>query len=108
MKIFAVIAKVLAALATVIGAIYLLATYGEQIVAWCKKIWERVNNLELCCSADVEAAPVEEEAEPAEEPAAEEPVIEEVPVEEVPVEEAPAEEAPVENEVVADEADFVE
>ena len=37
MKIVSVVAKVLAALAAAVGAIYLLATYGEQIVAWCKK-----------------------------------------------------------------------
>ena len=103
MKIASVIAKILAALATVVGAIYLLATYGEQIVAWCKKV---MNSLPQCPCKDCDDEPVavEETAEaPAEEPAAEEEVLEEVVVEEVPVEEAPAE-----NEVVADEADFVQ
>ena len=49
MKIAAVIAKILAALATVVGAIYLLATYGEQIVAWCKKV---MASLPQCPCAD--------------------------------------------------------
>ena len=31
--------KILTALATVAGAIYIIATYGEQIVAWAKKMW---------------------------------------------------------------------
>lgn len=103
MKIAAAIAKVLAVLATVVGAIYLLATYGEQIVAWCKKVMASLPQLP-CKDCDEE--PVAEEVaaeESVEEPAAEEEVIEEVVVEEVPVEEAPAE-----NEVVADEADFVQ
>jgi len=97
MKIAAVIAKILAALATVVGAIYLLATYGEQIVAWCKKVMASLPEISF---DNDEEEPVEE---PAEAPAAEEEVIEEVVVEEVPVEEVP-----VENEVVADEADFVQ
>jgi len=103
MKIAAVIAKILAALATVVGAIYLLATYGEQIVAWCKKVMASLP--EISFDNDEEEPEAEEEAveEPAEAPAAEEEVIEEVVVEEVPVEEVP-----VENEVVADEADFVQ
>lgn len=103
MKIAAVIAKILAALATVIGAIYLLATYGEQIVAWCKNFMASMP--EISFDNDDEEPEEEEEAveEPAEESAVEEEIIEEVVVEEVPVEEVPAE-----NEVVADEADFVQ
>ena len=107
MKIVSAIAKMLAALATVVGAIYLLATYGEQIVAWCKKVMASLPEKTCCCGkcgAEAEA-PAEEEA--AEEAVVEEVAVEEVPVEEVPVEETPAEE-PAENEVVADEADFVE
>ena len=37
MKAFTIIAKLFAVLATAVGAIVLLATYGEKIVAWCKK-----------------------------------------------------------------------
>ena len=38
MKIAATIAKILAAVATIAGAVYLIATYGDKIVAWAKKI----------------------------------------------------------------------
>ena len=34
MKTVNTIVKILAALATVAGAIYLIATYGDKIVAW--------------------------------------------------------------------------
>ena len=102
MKIISVIAKILAALTAVVGAIYILATYGEQIVAWCKKV---IASLPECpcgkcececdgdceCECECEAAPVEEVA-----------------VEEVPVEEVPVEEPVAEADVVADEADFAE
>lgn len=103
MKIVSAIAKVLAALAAVVGGIYLLATYGEQIVAWCKKVMANLPTVE-CCNDE---APVAEAEEAVEEPAAEE-TVEEVAVEEVPVEEVPVEEPAAENEVVADEADFAE
>ena len=95
MKIAAVIAKILAALAAVVGAIYLLATYGEQIVAWCKKVLAS-----LPCNCDCEVEVVAE-------PAAEE---EDFAAEEVAAEEAPAEEAVEEKaeEAVAEEADFAE
>ena len=101
MKIVSVVAKVLAALAAAVGAIYLLATYGEQIVAWCKKVMANLPTCE-CCN---EAEPVAEEAPAA--PVApvteeEDEILEEVPVEEIPVVE------PAANEVVADENDFAE
>ena len=38
MKIVMTIVKILAVLAMIAGAIYLLATYGDKIVAWCKKM----------------------------------------------------------------------
>lgn len=109
MKIVSVIAKILTALATVIGAIFVLATYGEQIVAWCKKF---IDSLPVCvCVSDDDSdeeeeafevpAPVEEVAEEA----VEEPAAEEVPVEEAPVEEPVAEEIPADA-VVADDSDF--
>ena len=37
MKIFANIMKIVAALAAVAGVVYVLATYGDKIVAWAKK-----------------------------------------------------------------------
>lgn len=69
--------KILAALAAIAGVIYVVATYGDKIVAWCKKVLGG-------CKCEAEAA---EEA--------------------APVEEAPVEEVVVEaGEPVAEEADF--
>ena len=93
--------KILTVLAAVVGAVYVVATYGDKIVQWAK------NLLSSCpfCKNDCE---VVEEEFVAEEPAAEEAA----PVEEAPVaEEAPVEEPEVEivvenNEPVAEEADF--
>ncbi len=103
MKIFTTIMKILAALAAVVGAIYVAATYGDKIVAWAKKMLPQCP--ECNCGSDCKCG----EEDIAEEPAAEEAVVEEIPVEEVPVvevdAEAPAEE-PAENEPVADDADF--
>lgn len=97
MKVFANIVKVLTALAAVAGAVYVIATYGEQIVAWAKKTL-----------AAFPCPKCEEEEIAVEEVAVEEAPAEEAPVEEVPVVEVPAEEAPAvaENEPVAEEADF--
>ena len=88
--------KLLTALAAIAGAVYVIATYGDKIVEWAKKIWAAMPK----CSCCEEAEPVVEETiaeeiteEPAEE-AAEEPVAEEVIVEE--------------SEPVAEEADFAE
>lgn len=89
MKVFTTIVKVLAALAAVVGAVYVAATYGEKIVAWAKKMLGCKCG---CCCGDTV---VDAEETPVEEPA------EEAPVEET--EEAPAAE---ENAVVANEADF--
>ena len=93
------ILKILTALATIAGAVYIIATYGEQIVAWAKKLWNAMTKCPNC-----EEAEIIEEFE-AEEVSAEEPAAEEVPV----VEEEPAPEVVVaENEPVAEEADFAE
>ena len=110
MKVVNTITKILIALAAVAGAVYVIATYGEKIVAWAKNLLNCCNG--CCCDCDCDCdcecdgecececgchCECEEEAP-----------VEEVPVEEVPVEEVPAEEAPVveEGAVVADEADF--
>ena len=97
------IIKILTALATIAGAVYIIATYGEQIVAWAKKLWSKMPKCPCCEEVAEEtefAADTECEAEAAEETAAEE----------VPVEDA--EEAPEvvvsENEPVAAEEDFAE
>lgn len=93
MKAFTIIAKIVAAIAAIAGAIYLAATYGDKIVAWAKKM------LGNCPCKDGEC--VCEESDVAEE-AAEEEVTEEAPIEDAPVEEVVIEEG----EPVAEEADF--
>ena len=106
MKTVNTIVKLLSALAAVAGAVYIIATYGEQITAWAKKTLSCLPKCP-CCKEDTaeEDAPVEEtpvEAAPVEE----EPAAVEVPVEEPA---APAEEpvaAP--HEPVAEDADFAE
>lgn len=105
MKTLNAIVKVLTALAAVAGAVYIVATYGEQIVAWARKILSSLPKCPCCEKAEpAEEAPAAEEAAPAEEaPVAEEPVPEEAPAEE------PAPEVVVaENEPVADDKDFAE
>lgn len=94
MKTLNAIVKVLAVLAAVAGAIYVIAAYGDKIVAWAKRVIG-------CCPWD--EGMEEEEAS-----------AEEAPVAETPAEEAPAEEAPAAEEVpavednapVASEEDF--
>ena len=97
--------KLLAALAAIAGAIYVIATYGEQIVAWCKQIWAKMPKCPCCEEAESVEAAEEETAEVTEE-TAEEAAAEEVSVEEA-VEEAP-EVVVAENEPVAAEEDFAE
>lgn len=46
MKVFGTIMKILAAVAVVAGIVYVLATYGDKIVAWARKLLCRV---ECCC-----------------------------------------------------------
>ena len=96
MKIAATIGKILAAVAAIAGAVYLIATYGDAIVAWAKKFLgctccdeecECCENGECTCEADCECC---EEAAEEEAPAEEcECACEEAAAEE----EAPAEEA---------------
>ena len=97
MRVFSTIMKIVAALAAVVGAVYVAATYGDQIVAWAKKALSSLSKCPCCKS---------------EKPAVEEVPVEEVPTEDVPAEEAPAEEVPVEEAPaeesvpVADDNDF--
>ena len=51
MKVFSVIMKIVAALAVVAGIVYVVATYGDKIVAWAKKL---LGKLECCCCGDDE------------------------------------------------------
>ena len=89
--------KILAALAAVVGIVYVVATYGDKIVAWAK------NLLASCPCCNKECEVVEEDFVTEEAP-----VVEEAPVEEeTPVTEGPEVEIVVEsNEPVAEESDF--
>jgi len=99
MKTTKIIAKIVVALAAIAGAVYVIATYGNQIVAWCKKILASLPCCECKCTCECEEAEVPEEAG-----AEEAPVVEEA-TEEAAIEEAPAEEAAAE-ESAAEESDF--
>lgn len=111
MNTFNTILKLLTALATLAGIVYILATYGEQIVAWAKKTLAALPKCPCCEDDEVAVEPiveeevaVEEEAAPAEEEAAAEqaPAAQEEEVAEEP------EVAVAENEPVAEEQDFAE
>ena len=99
---FNTIVKLFTALAAAVGAIYIVATYGDKIVAWAKKLvascpCHRCGDVVIEKEAEAPAAPAEESAgEPAEQPA------------EAPAEpETPAAEPEIaENEPVAEENDF--
>lgn len=83
--------KIATALAAIAGIVYAVATYGDQIVAWAKRL------LNACpCKRQAEAENICNEEDIAEEAAEEAPVVEET-----------AEEPQVaENEPVAEETDF--
>ncbi len=96
MKAFNTIVKILTALAAVAGAVYLLATYGDKLVAWAKKLL----SCSCCCGEDCccegecccEEECCEDECCCAQE-ANQEALAEEAPVEETPAEENAAEES---------------
>ena len=103
MKALNTIVKILTALAAVAGIVYIIATYGEQIVAWCKKVLAKMPQCPSCDEDEVVIEVTEEAVEvPAEEAAAEEVAAEEI------VEEPAPEVVVAENEPVAEEADFAE
>ena len=67
MKVFLTVLKVLAALAIIIGIIYVVATYGDKIVAWAKGLINRCkrecdifcdddDDCEGCCQTEIVAA----------------------------------------------------
>ena len=103
MKVFTNILKVLTALAAVAGVVFVVAEYGDKIVAWAKELKERISSYNKCNI--IEFTPAEEDTEevPSEEaaPAAE------VPAEEPAAEPVEAPEAPAaDGEPVAEEEDF--
>lgn len=100
MKTLNAVVKILTALAAVAGAVYVVATYGDKIVAWAKELWAKMPQCPACEEA-VEETVAEEVVE--------EPAVEEEPAaEEVAAEEAAPEVVVAENEPVAEEADFAE
>ena len=100
MKPVNTIIKILTALAAVAGTVYIIATYGEKIVEWAKKVWAAMPKCPSC--EEDEEIEVEFVTE------AEEPAAEEAPVEEAPAEEPAPEVVVAENEPVAAEEDFAE
>lgn len=68
MKVWNTIVKILVAVAAIAGIVYVAATYGDKIVAWCKKL---LNSLpcgkcceEGCCDCETaQDAPAEEATE---------------------------------------------
>ena len=95
MKVINTITKILIALAAVAGAVYVIATYGEKIVAWAKNLLNCCGG--CCCDCDCDCdGECECEGECECHCCCE--CEEEAPVEEAPVAEEGA--------VVADEADF--
>ncbi len=58
MKVLKVILKVLAVLAAVAGVVYVVATYGDKIVAWAKKLLKRGEKaaVEGECDCDCDCA----------------------------------------------------
>lgn len=74
-----IILKVLAALAAVAGVVYVIATYGDKIVAWAKKLMGN----KCCCDCTDECDECECECDEFVEECDEEPVEEEIAEEEV-------------------------
>lgn len=52
MKLFGTILKIATALAAVAGAIYVVATYGDKIVAWAKNLLAKFSCCSCCCGED--------------------------------------------------------
>ena len=98
MKNASLIAKIVTALAAIVGFAYIIATYGDQIIAWAKKLLKACPchcTAEDCANCECELdCPADEEA--VEEDTEDEDVIE-----------APAEAvAPEASAPIAEEADF--
>lgn len=49
MKTMKVIAKIVVALAAIAGIVYVVATYGDRIVAWARKL---LNRCDCCCDCE--------------------------------------------------------
>ena len=60
MKALKVIAKIVLALAAVAGIVYVIAVYGERIVAWARKL---LNRFTCCCDCDCDECDCEDDCE---------------------------------------------
>ena len=96
---FNTLVKIVTALAAAVGAIYIVAAYGDKIVEWAKKI------MGSCCCSKPVADPPAPEATAEDVAPAEEPVKEEAPaeVQESAEVQEPAEE-PVAEPILSDDA----
>ena len=68
MKTFALIMKILSALLVIAGIVYLVATYGDKIVAWFRKLLKKAkpvysNKRDFDCEYSDEAAEDTEDEE---------------------------------------------
>ncbi|MBQ6852503.1 MAG: hypothetical protein IJO04_05695 [Oscillospiraceae bacterium] len=61
MKVFTTVMKILAAVAAVVGVVYVAATYGDKIVAWAKNLLCRCQC--DCCGEECCCEPTDEEAD---------------------------------------------
>lgn len=62
MKAWKVIVKIAIALAAIAGIVYVVATYGDRIVAWARKVLKR-SECECCCDCDCEECDCEDDCE---------------------------------------------
>jgi len=69
MKVFTKVLAILAAIAAVAGAVFIIATYGDKIVAWAKSLLEKIRRKDefIYCEDEEEEAAEEEESVQAEE-----------------------------------------
>lgn len=72
MKVFTTILKIVAALAAIAGVIYVIATYGDKLTAWAKKMLDKFNCCCFCgCDCDCDCDCCQEIDEISEEEVAE-------------------------------------
>ena len=59
MKAFKIVMKILVALAAIAGVVYVVATYGEQLTAWARRLLDRLNCC-CCCDCDCDCCDCED------------------------------------------------
>ncbi len=67
MKAFNTVLKILAALAAVAGVVYVVAAYGDKIVAWARNLLESCKGKCCCCCNEAVAEATAEDPLQAEE-----------------------------------------